>query len=129
MNGKFSYGGEVVTFQNCVLPWMLACFGAKISTDTVERNHRFIEESLELVQACGMTVSECYQLVDYVFGRPIGEKQQEVGGVMVTLAALCLAQDLDMAYEGERELQRVWKKIDQIRAKQAAKPYHSPLPE
>lgn len=85
-----------MTFQDRVQPWMIACFGTEIAGDTVERNHRFLEEALELVQACGCTQSEAHQLVDYVFGRPVGEKPQEVGGVMVTLAALCLAQSLDM---------------------------------
>lgn len=117
------------TFQSRVQPWMMACFGQKISADRLERNHRFIEEALELAQACGCSQSEAHQLVDYVFGRPIGEKAQEVGGVMVTLAALCLAHDLDMHEAGDVELRRVWEKMDEIRAKQAAKPKHSPLPE
>ncbi|MNN11716.1 hypothetical protein D3C81_1246860 [compost metagenome] len=67
--------------------------------------------------------------MDYVYGRPVGDKHQEVGGVMVTLAALCLAQGLDMHTAGETELARIWTKVEQIRAKQAAKPKHSPLPE
>ncbi|MCY1215358.1 hypothetical protein D9M69_118990 [compost metagenome] len=116
-------------FQARVQPWMLECFGAEIAADKQERNHRFLEESLELVQACGATASEAHQLVDYVYGRPVGDKHQEVGGVMVTLAALCLAQGLDMHTAGETELARIWTKVEQIRAKQAAKPKHSPLPE
>lgn len=115
-------------FQARVQPWMMACFGAEISADKVERNHRFFEESAELVQACGMTAGEAHQLVDYVYGRDIGEPSQEVGGVMVTLAALCLAQGMDMHQCGETELARIWTKVEQIRAKQAAKPKHSPLP-
>ena len=116
-------------FQARVQPWMMACFGAEISADKQERNHRFLEEALELVQACGATASEAHQLVDYVYGRPVGDKHQEIGGVMVTLAALCLAQDEDMHAAGETELARIWTKVDQIRAKQAAKPKHSPLPQ
>jgi len=115
-------------FQARVQPWMMECFGAEISADGAERNHRFLEESLELVQACGCTASEAHQLVDYVYGRPVGERAQEVGGVMVTLAALCLAQGLDMHAAGETELARIWTKVEAIRAKQAAKPKHSPLP-
>lgn len=118
-----------VPFQERVNPWLLACFGQEIADDTQERNHRFLEESLELVQACGCTPSEAHQLVDYVYGRPVGEKTQEVGGVMVTLAALCLAQRIDMHQCGEVELARIWTKVEKIRAKQAAKPKHSPLPE
>ena len=132
--GEFDLMGHLCTtppvqpFQQRVQPWMMACFGAEVSADTKERNHRFFEESTELVQAGGMTASEAHQLVDYVYGRPVGEPAQEVGGVMVTLAALCLANGLDMHQAAEVELARIWTKVEAIRAKQAAKPKHSPLP-
>ncbi len=116
------------TFQSRVQPWMQECFGAEIAGDRQERNHRFLEESLELVQACGCTADEAHQLVDYVFSRPVGEPHQETGGVMVTLAALCLANDLDMHRAGEDELARIWTKVPEIRLKHANKPPHSPLP-
>jgi hypothetical protein len=115
-------------FQSRVWPWLIHCFGEQIARDGRERNHRFLEEALELVQSTGCTASEAHQLVDYVFGRPVGEPHQETGGVMVTLAALCLAHGLDMHAAGEDELTRVWGKADKIRAKQAAKPAHGPLP-
>jgi hypothetical protein len=115
-------------FQYGVKPWLETCFGNEIATNKIERNHRFLEEALELVQSCNCTRDEAHQLVDYVFNRPIGEKEQEVGGVMVTLAALCLANSIDMHKAGDAELTRVWSKIDLIRQKQAAKPSGSPLP-
>ncbi len=115
-------------FQARVQPWLMACFGPEISGDREERNHRFLEEALELVQSCGCTASEAHQLVDYTFARDVGEPRQETGGVMVTLAALCLANGLDMHDAAEVELARIWTKVDKIRAKQAAKPKHSPLP-
>lgn len=115
-------------FQARVQPWLLECFGPMIAGDREERNHRFLEEALELVQACGASASEAHQLVDYVYSRPVGDPAQEVGGVMVTLAALCLANGLDMHADGETELARIWTKVEQIRAKQAAKPSMSPLP-
>lgn len=119
----------VKSFQARVKPWLLECFGEVIAGDREERNHRFLEESLELVQSLGCTASEAHQLVDYVYGRPWGDPFQEVGGVMVTLAALCSANGLDMHTDGETELARIWTKVAQIRAKQAGKPKHSPLPE
>ena len=115
-------------FQSRVAPWMAECFGPEISADIIDRNHRFLEEALELVQSKGCTQQEAHQLVAYVYGRPQGDVNQEVGGVMVTLAALCLAAGVDMHAAGETELERVWAKIDTIRAKRAAKPKHSPLP-
>ncbi|MDR5815843.1 hypothetical protein QCE62_19840 [Caballeronia sp. LZ033] len=121
-------GGEAKPFQARVQPWLMECFGKKIAGDREERNHRFFEEAGELVQACGMSASEAHQLVEYVWNRQVGEKHQEVGGVMVTLAALCLANGLDMHAAGETELARIWTKVEAIRAKQAAKPKHSPLP-
>ena len=120
---------EIPSYQSRVRKWLIACFGEKIASDPVERNHRFLEEALELVQACGCSREEARSLVEYVYNRPTGEKHQETGGVMVTLAALCLAQDMDMTEEGEIELERVWTKVEQIRAKQAAKPKHSALPQ
>lgn len=120
--------GEVVTYQARVHEWVVACFGEEVARDGRERNHRFLEEALELVQAAGCTTSEAHQLVDYVFGRAVGEPGQEVGGVMNTLAALCNAHGLDLDGEAEKELARVWTISDRIRAKHAAKPKHSPLP-
>ena len=119
---------QAESFQQRVQPWMTACFGAEISADKVERNDRFTEESLELGQACGMTKDRVLALVDYVYDRPLGEPAQEVGGVIVTLAALCLAQGLDMHDAAEVELARIWTKVEAIRAKQLTKPRGSPLP-
>lgn len=119
---------ELTSYQSDVHGWMLECFGTEISANCTERNHRFLEEALELVQACGCTVQDAHQLVDYVFSRPTGEKTQEVGGVMVTLAALCQAQDINLGKAAKQELSRVWTKVDQIRAKQLKKPAIGPLP-
>jgi len=118
-----------MSFQDRVHPWLLECFGPEIAADTVERNHRFLEEALELVQSCSCTQEDAHKLVDYVFNRPIGEKTQEVGGVMVTLAALCLANKLDMHTAGEVELTRILSPeiTEKIRIKQATKPHNSPL--
>jgi NTP pyrophosphatase (non-canonical NTP hydrolase) len=120
--------GEAVAFQSRVDPWLIECFGLEIARDVLERNHRFLEESLELVQANGCSAGEAHQLVDYVYGRDQGDINQEVGGVMVTLAALCLASGVDMHAAAETELERIWTKVEKIRAKHFAKPKFSPLP-
>lgn len=113
-------------FQQQVNEWMQACFGAVLSKDKMERNHRFLEEALELVQSLGCTKSEAHQIVEYVFNRPMGEPCQELGGVMITLAALSTAASLNMFTCGEEELERIWKYVEQIRTKQQGKPKHLP---
>lgn len=116
-------------FQLGVKAWLEACFGQEIASDKEERCHRFVEEALELAQACGCTKKDVLELVHYVFNRPAGEKEQEVGGTMVTLAGLCQASGMDMQSCADRELSLNWTKVEKIRAKQAAKPKNSPLPQ
>lgn len=121
--------GVTLDYQCEVRDWMFRCFGPEISADELERADRFTEEALELAQTMpGFTADRAHALVDYVFGRPVGNRDQEVGGVMVTLAALCNVASIDIAFAAKTELARVWMKIDQIRAKQASKPTGSALP-
>ncbi len=115
-------------FQRRLYDWMLHCFGTVITFDKTERNHRFLEESLETVQSLNCTREEAHQLVDYVYNRPIGNPKQEVGGAFVTLAALCIANGFNMEELGETELARIWTKVQTIRSKQATKPKRGPLP-
>ncbi len=110
------------SFQELVRQWCYWCFGAEITDNKEERAHRFLEEALELFQSCERPQEEAEILVKYVYGRPTGKMTQEVGGVMVTLAALCNANNISMDKAGEVELQRVWDNIEKIRTKQAAKP-------
>ena len=119
-------------FQAGVRQWTISCFGQAIADDQLERTDRFVEEALELAQTFakkGFTADRAHALVDYVFGRPVGERGQEVGGTMITLAALCNASGIDITEEAERELARIWTKVEAIRAKQAAKPTGSALPQ
>lgn len=126
--GMLAVMAPVPDFQDRVRKWTTDCFGATVAADTIERNHRFLEESLELVQSLGCTQDEAHQIVDYVFGRDIGDANQEIGGVMVTLAALANAHHWDVERCAESELLRANANIQKIRAKQAAKPKFSPLP-
>lgn len=115
-------GDDDASLQERVSPWVLECLGEKSANDLQLRSHRFMEESVELVQSCGCTQDEVLQIVEWVYGRDVGEKEQEVGGVMITLAALCLAHGLDLHAEAETELARIWENCDGIRKKQEFKP-------
>lgn len=119
--------------QNFVANWLVRCFGKEVAQDKMERNYRFLEEALELVQACGMTKEDARSLVAYTYSREPGVKHQEVGGTMITLAALCHVQGIDMIGEGWREAERIDQGdvIEHIRKKNAAKPMqglHRSLP-
>jgi len=116
-------------YQVRVEEWLEACLPESARRDRLERTFRFLEEALELAQANDCSRDDAHALIDYVYGRPVGEPAQEVGGVMVTLASLCSAVGIDMTEAGNRELDRNWSRIEEIRRKQAAKPHGSPLPQ
>jgi hypothetical protein len=88
-----------------------------------------LEEALELAQATGCSQDEVQMLVNYVYSRPAGQLDQEVGGTLVTLAGLCTAMHIEMESAGNSELKRNWERINAIRDKQATKPQGSPLPQ
>lgn len=75
--------------------------------DPLERIMRFLEEALELAQAEGMNEQEVERVVSYVYGRPAGESFQEVGGVMVTLAAFCFRRGIDLQLAALTEFDRI----------------------
>lgn len=110
-------------FQADVADWMDQCFLPSLSNNMTERGDRLLEEVLELLQAHGYDSARVPTLVNYVFGRPVGEPAQEVGGVMVTLAAYCSVAGLSMQADGQAELDRINQPevMARIRAKQEAK--------
>lgn len=110
-------------FQDAIRGWMREVFAGQSGKDLQTRIYRFIEEALELAQSLGCTQEKAHQLVDYVFGRPVGEPGQELGGTMTTLAALANAADLEMGFESHREFMRINKPeiMQKIRDKQASK--------
>lgn len=122
---------DINDFQSRVGKWIQDCFPPRVCADRLERRDRFVEEALELAQTLpAFTAERAHALVDYVFSRPVGATEQEVGGVAVTLAALCEAEGIQHHYWAEMELARIStpETMKKIRAKQAAKPVGSALP-
>lgn len=117
------------SFQARVWSWIVTCFGNDVAFNKEERSDRFLEEVFELLQSGGYDPSRVDALKAYVWSRPVGEPKQEAGGVMLTLSALLSASEINMRDASETELERVWSKIEKIRAKQAAKPVGSALPQ
>lgn len=109
------------SYQEAVREWVVACFGEEVADDVATRCWRFFEEAGELCQSLGMRKEDALKLVEYTWARPPGEPHQEMGGVMVTLAAMATPARLDMKLCGEVELARCWLNIEKIRDKQRSK--------
>ena len=109
-------------FQKTVTDWLKTTFSQEVIDNVDERSFRFIEEAVELVQSANMSREDVHRLVDYVYDRPAGELPQEIGGVMVSLAALCHTHGRDLSTDATTEILRCWQNVEKIRAKQAAKP-------
>lgn len=120
-----------MSFQAKVQEWMEKTFHYQMNPyleaeakSEETRLLRFLEESLELCQAAGLSKLQVYNVFEYVYKRPPGQPAQEVGGVMITLAAYCNRANIDMVTEGWREYYRIDmpEMREKIRNKQATKP-------
>jgi hypothetical protein len=110
-------------YQAGVKKWMDECFTPETVTNKRERAFRLLEEALELFQSMDCTSDEAQGLVYYVFNRPVGQPEQEVGGVALTLAALCSAAGIDLNHASVSELARVQSPevMAKIKAKRATR--------
>lgn len=122
-----------LSFQANVGLWIEKAFIHSLYSDTQERGDRLLEEVLELLQSKGYDPSRVATLVNYVFNRPVGDTPQEVGGVMITLAAYCHVANVNMHNCGWVELERINQPevLEKIRKKQEAKNalhFDTPLP-
>lgn len=111
-------------FQMQCQGWQEKAFGELTNESLQMRAMRFLEEAVELFQTAGLSKEKANEIVAYTFGRPVGDPCQEVGGVMVTLAAFCNAGDISLENEAWREFIRIDtpEMIQKIRDKQVSKP-------
>ncbi|MBO9428503.1 hypothetical protein [Sulfitobacter sp. R18_1] len=112
----------MITFQKRVFDWAMSCLGKNIATDPEERACRFFEEACELAQASGLTKEKSETILEHVFSREIGDIEQEVGCVAVTLGVLCEARGIDMLKCAEEEYMRISAAPEEINAKHYTKP-------
>jgi NTP pyrophosphatase (non-canonical NTP hydrolase) len=110
------------SFSAQVVQWVEEAFGERVLNNRMERVARFLEEALELVQACDMSKSFALKLLNYTWDRDKHEISREVGGVMVTLAALCHAFKRNLPTDAWDELRRCQENIETIRSKHKLKP-------
>lgn len=109
-------------FQRFVDAWMVKCFGTAVRDDREERNYRFIEEALELIQACGCPPDRVHLIVDHVYSRDVGGVEKEVGDVMISLAALCNNHRVQIDWAAIAAMDSCEKRTEIIREKRAGKP-------
>lgn len=69
--------------------WAIRCFGIEHVSNKAERALRTLEEAVELAQALGVPKETAALCVETVYGRPVGEPMQEIGGVLLTTNILC----------------------------------------
>lgn len=108
--------------QSAVLDWATNCFGFGVATDPIERAKRLLEEAAELAQACGVDSVSAHEILVHVFSRPPGAIPQEIGGVGITLLALCAARNISADVCELGELNRILEAPrDMFKARQRGK--------
>jgi hypothetical protein len=112
--------------QVVVEQWVRTRFGDKVFESVGERTTRILEEVIELHQAEARDVvkarADAHALVDRVFGKPAGQPEQEVGGVIVTLLAYCALKGVRLDTLASQEISRITAADPrQFKAKQTAK--------
>jgi hypothetical protein len=93
--------------QHIVYEFVNRTFGVTSNKSVHERIARFIEEAIELAQSEDFDVDELKHIVDYVYSKPKGERNQEVGQVSITLLAYCEAVNISADAEEIKELNRI----------------------
>jgi NTP pyrophosphatase (non-canonical NTP hydrolase) len=82
-------------------------FGWDSLYDPKNRAERLLEEAIEVSQAVGMTEARARELVSKVYARPAGRVEDEVGGVGLTLLALCASIGVSADAAEAKEAKRV----------------------
>lgn len=108
--------------QQRTVEWCKNAFGADHQASIPQRGIRLAEEAIETAQAAGCDAMMLHRLVDHVYSRPVGDLQQELGGVGITLLALAAAAGLSADDCERRELERIQAKpYSHFRARNAEK--------
>lgn len=83
-------------FQGDVRDWVIRTFGFELYQDKRERAERVAEEAVEVVQAAGLSRERMHQIVDWVYNKPPGDLQREIGGMLLPLSALASAHKIEL---------------------------------
>jgi len=94
-------------YQTLLNGWVHDTFTDGSAKSVPIRTFRFVEEAIELAQACDVTRTEVLRIVEYVYGRPKGDVAQEIGGAFTTLTVLCTALKVDAGEAATAEYVRI----------------------
>lgn len=108
-------------FQRLVGTWLKMAFGPDERFKRGERAARYLEESLELAQAIGLSEGKALALVKQVYAKPPGDVRQEIGGAYTTLLAVGFACEENVGEAGYQELLRAFERIEEIRERNKLK--------
>ena len=114
------YGLDTLTPGMAI--WVIRTFGEGAQKSRRERAFRFVEEALELAQACGLSHGDVANVGDYVYSRPMGNLSQEVGGVMLTLGPLAENLNISLWDAAMNAFVDCTKSAEQIKKKHWSKP-------
>lgn len=92
--------------QAVVKDWITRVFGLR-TLNLRFRAERVLEEALELAQAAGYPQEKIAALTAKVYANPPGRLRQEVGGVAISVLALCETAGISADECEEQEIQRV----------------------
>jgi hypothetical protein len=114
----------VTDLTNFTMSWFDVCFEGMIvfQAHPLIRAMRFYEEASELVQSRGLSREDAHRVVDYVYDRPVGDSQDEIGGSLITLLLLAKTGSYDIFNCFRDELHKNYGRIPKIRARQLEKP-------
>lgn len=94
--------------QADIYQWSQNTFGETAALPD-ERALRFIEEALELAQACGLNHKEVMKVAARVYSRERGNKFREFGQAGLTLEALAECHRVDLNDAANHEFKRILK--------------------
>lgn len=122
--GKDASGPTLTArYQVAVADQIDRLWGTTARHNIKERAQRFLEEAVELVQSCGLGAQDIPPIVQWVYNRETGPVDREVGGTMVTLAALCARIAVNLPEAAVMELNRLMDKSpEEMRKRHNNKP-------
>lgn len=88
------------------LAWAVWAFGS-VASSKEERALRFLEEAMELAQACGISAEQATKVGKRTWARPVGQVATEVAQASLTLTCLSEALDVDQRTVHCQEFMRV----------------------